>query len=216
MTAISDFVAHPRTWLNNNILRSLIPFYPITPTFAFKFNRHPYDGTDLRTGNAIPSYSLMPLTQQERITARSNPASKNVDYLEAYWCSYADNAQHSVFVDQAANFMFTVEMDGCTFGVGSATPTGGRRVAHINMRSQNNSHEKQSTVLTGQGLNQHTVVPDKYMKSSHVPNAVIGEIKATTLGIRNSANGGWNFYYQQIRLINNNNGAPVLVRLKHV
>lgn len=215
MTAISDFVAHPRTWLNNNILRSLIPFYPITPTFAFKFNRHSYNGTDLRTGNVIPSYALMPLTQPERINARNNPAGKNVDYFEAYWCPYADDAQHSVFVGRDADFMFTVNMDGCTFGVGSANNTGGRLVAHINMRSQAQSHDKQGAVLRGQGLNRHMVDPDTYMQSSHVPNAIPGEIKATTLGIRNGANGGWNFYYQQYRLPNGNNGAPVLVRLKH-
>ena len=181
----------------------------------FKFNAHPFTATKLSDGTQIPSYSLIPVGQQERIQLRSNPNARNVDYLNAYWCNYGDDDQFTILVHDAASFMFTSNMDGCSFGVGSPAPNGSRRVCHVNMRSQTNSHDKQRNLLTGMGLNNSLVDPDRYMTSTRTPS-IYGEIKATTIGIRDTNTGQWSFRYQQYRLLNGQQNQAVLIALKRV
>lgn len=191
MTAISDFVANPSQFLRNNLLRANFQLNPLDgqDVRMFKFVAHPYQATKLSDGSAIPSYALVPVSQNERITLRADPAARDRDYLNAYWCNYGDDSQYAITVAGAADFMFTSNMDGCSFGVGSATPTGARRVSHINLRSQPGSHNLQRGTLTLQGLDDSVVDPDRYMTSSRVPGAIYGEIKATTIGIRDVGTG---------------------------
>jgi hypothetical protein len=212
-TPIEDFVAHPRTFLQNNVLRVLFQLAP-TPGHIrqFKFEAKPYTATRLSDNTQVPCYSLMPVLGQERTILLRNAPSANRDFLDAYWCPYDDDAMHSIVVDGAANFMFTSNMDGCSFGVGSQTPTGARRVAHVNLRSQGpSSHAAQRGTLTVGGLDRHMVDPDAYMSSPLQPTAIYGEIKATTIGIRNRATGHWSFYYQHYRLIGGQINQVVLL-----
>ncbi|MDX8130257.1 hypothetical protein QLH52_23405 [Methylomonas sp. OY6] len=217
MTAISDFVANPKQFLKNNVLRVLFTM-PAQPNSIgmFKFERKNYDAVKLATGANIPCYSLVPIHGQEATIFSRNATSANRDYLRAYWCPYEDDAMHSIMVGAGADFMFTSNMDGCSFGVGSATPTGDRRVAHINLRSQPNSHNLQDGTLAVQSLTDHHVKPDRYMKSSRTPGSIPGEIKATTIGIRNTATGAWSFHYQQYRLLGGQINQVYLLALKNV
>jgi len=218
MTAISDFVADPKTFLKNNMLRVLFTMSARPNSVGqFKFELKQYTATKLSNGTQIPCYSLVPLDAQEtRIYSRA-PTAANQHYLSAYWCPYEDDAMHSIVVNNQANFMFTSNMDGCSFGVGApAVGTGACRVAHINLRSQANSHVAQDASLMVGGLDQHMVKPDRYMTSSKTPTAINGEIKATTIGIRNTATGAWSFHYQQYRLLNGQINQVFLVSLKNV
>ena len=218
MTAISDFVANPSQFLRNNLLRANFQLNPLDgqDVRMFKFVPHPYQGTKLSDGSTIPSYALTPVGQSERITLRADPNALNRDYLNAYWCNYAVDLQFAIIVANAADFMFTSNMDGCTFGVGSPAANGACRVSHINLRSQPNSHNLQRGTLSMQGFDDKVVDPDRYMTSSRVPTALYGEIKATTIGIRNTGTGQWEFRYQQFRLLNGAQNQAVLIALKQV
>lgn len=217
MPAIADFVANPRQFLRHNILRSLWAGSAVTnPVRSVKFDLKPFQGTDLATGNQIPVYDVVPLSMTAAIAAWTTPGALNTTYLPVYFCPYGDDEMHSIVVDQAADFMFTTNMDGCSFGVGSATPTGARRVAHVNLRSQAHAHAAQRGTLHLGALTDAIVDPERYMKSSHVPTANYGEIKATTIGVRNTGNGQWRFYYQQFRMVNYITNQLVLIRLKQV
>ncbi|MBX7132680.1 MAG: hypothetical protein K1X67_08405 [Fimbriimonadaceae bacterium] len=163
MTAIADFVADPKHFLRNNILRcrGTMPA-GVTSIRSFKFQAMHYTGTKLSDGRAIPVYELVPIVDQgERIRLRGNPAAANRDYLNAYWCPYFQDSYHAITVDSAADFMFTPNMDGCSFGVGSDTPSGARRVAHINLASQPNSRNLQNQTLRVDGLDDLIVNPNK-------------------------------------------------------
>jgi hypothetical protein len=218
MTAISDFVNNPSTFLRNNIVRARFQL-PDNPSHMrmFKFDLKPYQATKLLDGSQIPVYEIVPmLGQEERIYSR-NATSANRDYVMAYWCPYSPGEMHAIVVDNQANFMFTTNMDGCSFGIGSATPTGARRVAHINLWGVTaNSRVAQNVTLQVSQLDEHLVNPQRYMKSSLVPTALNGEIKITSFGIRDVGTGNWRFIYQQYRILNNNENNVVLVNVKAV
>jgi len=202
MTAISDFVAHPRTFLRNNALRVLFQM-PANATNIrqFKFELKNYTATKLADNTQVPCYLLVPVMGQELTILQRNGPSLNRDYLNAYWCPYDPGTMHAITVDNGADFMFTTNMDGCSFGVGCQAVGGARRVAHINLAGMPNSHNVQNATLGLQQLNRHLVNPDTYMQSPLAPGAIYGEIKLTTIGIRNTGTGHWSFWYQQYRLL---------------
>jgi hypothetical protein len=221
---IEDFVAHPTTFLNNNLITADLTL-PLQPerseekgnVWLFLFEPRP-PAMKLQTGAAIPCYRLKPVTEPaDRKWVKRNGA-RDVDYLAAYWCNYGQDEQFRIMVAGAANFMFTTTMDGCTFGIGSATATGARLVSHINMSWEGaQAHTAQRGVLRHQGMAQHIVDPDRYMRTQHVPQALPGQIKATTVGVRDAA-GHWTFRYQQYYRPGAEFAAStfVLVRLRRV
>lgn len=216
MTAISDFVQNPKHFLKNNVVRVLFTMPPRPNSIGmFKLERKNYDAVKIASGANIPCYSLIPMVGQEALIYSRNASSANRDYVSAYWCPYDDDTQHSIIVGANADFMFTPNMDGCSFGVGS-NAGGSHRVSHINLRSQANSHTIQDGTLALQGLADHRVMPDRYMHSSKTPASLYGEIKATTVGIRDTGTGAWSFHYQQYRLIGNQINQVQLLSLKNV
>lgn len=216
MTAIQDLVANPGQFLTNNLLRSLWTGSPQQPIRSIKLALKPFTATKLSTGAAIPVYDIEPLGQGEAIALRGTAGARNRDYLNAYFCPYGDDAMHSITVSNGADFMFTTNMDGCSFGVGSPTATGARRVAHVNLRSTAQSHAAQRGTLQVGGLSDIMVDPDRYMTSSRTPTANYGEVKATTIGIRDTGTGQWRFRYQQYRMVNFVTNQLEFIALKRV
>jgi hypothetical protein len=217
VTAIADFVAHPRTFLRNNIVRARFQM-PDNATHVrpFKLTRKPGLGTRLADGAQIPIYEIEPVIGQELTIFQRNGTSRDRDYLNAYWCPYDPGQMHAIVVADAANFMFTTNMDGCSFGVGHAAPDGSRRVAHTNMWGVvPNSRGAQNMMLQVAGYDRIIINPNEYMQTPLVPTALNGEIKITTFGVRNPASGHWSFWYQQYRLLNGDNTSVVLVDVVH-
>jgi len=135
-------------------------------------------GTEVR----VPIYSLVP-------TGRGGTGM-----VEVYWCPYKDNTLCNTTVGNAANLMFTAGMNGCTFGIGSATPDGTRRVAHINLKTQQNMREKQRFMMGQLKYDDGLVDPDIYMLEGNDPVIV------TVVGVRNPKTSQWAFYYQRTKL----------------
>ncbi len=119
----------------------------------------------------------------------ARPATGGTDLFECYWCPYEDGAMKSIVVGNLANIMFTAPMDGCSFGIGSATANGERMVCHINMKGQSNMAGKQNAILKGSKLSEGLVDPNIYMAGGQ-------PVHVTTFGVRDKATKSWSFYYQ--------------------
>src|SRR5207245_559822 len=61
---------------------------------------------------------------------RSNGAGEN-DSVRAYVCNYTPNAIQTVDLSSAGDYCFTINLNGCTFGIGPVV-RGVRRVSHAN------------------------------------------------------------------------------------
>ena len=122
----------------------------------------------------------------------------------SYWCPYEANNCKLAWLGADASYMFTAKMDGCTFGVGSAAPSGERMVAHANMGGKG---ADQLDLIRGkvafkrdQGLK--TLAPSSYYFDGEDPvTASKWRIQATTFGLR-LADGTWKFYCQTIKYDN--------------
>ena len=134
-----------------------------------------------RQVKAADVYTLLPYNDQYPHSA-----------LQAYWCGYKDNSAQFQKVGSAANLMFTHTMTGCTFAVGSATPTGARLVGHFNIQINQEASESDMHSAAKQifGSKAKLLEKSKYKAGDN-------EIRVTTFGFRKG--GQWKFYYQRYR-----------------
>ena len=126
------------------------------------------------------------------------PVGKTFD---AYWCPDEANALQQVTLSNKANFMFTAKMDGCTFGVGSVTPSKDRLVCHVNLGARGafgDQGKSQVDLATGPSGPLHGDKSASYLGPAAYrfidPNAN-EETQATTFGVRRS-NGSWEIWTQ--------------------
>ena len=177
MSAVDRFVADPVEFMQNNVV--VTPEGGAFNTAGKKFfTLTKKAGTAKsveRPGVQIAEYEAHPATGGE--------------IFECYWCPYEEDQICSATVSNAANYMFTAPMNGCSFGVGSAAADGSRRVAHINMKSQANSARKQNAILRGSKLGEAIVDPNAYMESGN-------PVLVTTFGVRDKSTRDWSFYFQ--------------------
>jgi hypothetical protein len=73
-----------------------------------------------RKGKAIPCYTLAKRPDEN-------------DAFQAYWCPYKHNGIGGVAVGRSAKFFFTVQLNGCSLGLGNEAPDGSRLVRHVNL-----------------------------------------------------------------------------------
>ena len=90
--------------------------------------------------------------------------------------------------------MLTHRMDGCTFGVGSATATGHVLVGHFNIqtvsgRADVGAMRDSAKIMLGD--NARLLEKTRYMKGNN-------QNITTTFGVRNN-NNRWKFYHQRYR-----------------
>lgn len=115
--------------------------------------------------------------------------------FQAYWCSYSPDELHLQVVESAADLMFTPRMDGCSFGVGAATPSGARFVGHANVSrasadqvgfdAQQDAQNTQLTRAIGHldgGIDASTYSPLGSGQSG------------VTYGVRDTDSGAWSFH----------------------
>ena len=115
--------------------------------------------------------------------------------ITAYWCGYKDDSVKFQMLGNDPNtiLMLTHRMDGCTFGVGSATPTGHVLVGHFNIQTVSGRADVQSMRESAKimlGDNARLLEKTNYMKGN---NSNI----TTTFGVR--TNTRWKFYHQRYR-----------------
>lgn len=165
--------------------------------------------TVARMRNRKGMASLMPKTNKSWWEKTINyyqvrPANPgDPEPFEAYICPYKDNETNTKFLDMSADFMFTGDMNGCTFGVGIPNVNGGVLVGHANAANYAlptphvtgtweervaPQRDAQRERLARRGLEQ-MIDPDVYR-----PADGEADLKAIAIGVRRGSD--WSFWYQ--------------------
>jgi hypothetical protein len=190
--SLETFLATPRTFLNGNIVlpparaKQELKSHPqrnqVSGVFEFAFIPSEQSGTILSNG-------LCPVFRVEAADAYNTKHPR----FRAYFCFFEDGELHMLVVDSSASLMFTPTMNGCSFGVGSATESGARIVGHANVLR---------TSSTPQGIQQQETEQAKALNAAFSNPSIIGSsqyitgegVCGTTLGIRTGKN--WSFCTQ--------------------
>jgi hypothetical protein len=132
--------------------------------------------------------------------------------IRAYWCPYEENSKgRSIMLGNDANYMFTVTMNLCTFGIGLGVGTnadgGFVRVAHANQGSAaaGNTVEEliatqsqaQTRGLEGLGVADRLISPADYVNDAQGQFA--RRRKATTFGMHRIGK-AWAFFMLKYEL----------------
>lgn len=123
--------------------------------------------------------------------------------MRSHVCNYTANTATSVDLDNTADFVFTTNMNGCTFAVGQPQANGTTRVTHANRGGHIADQRAQVRAehgLTGPGMGGVTLLePNVYRDGD---GAAAGQGRQTTVfGIRNGTT--WDFYYQSYNYLGN-------------
>ena len=133
---------------------------------------------------------------------------------KVYWCHYEYDSCHGTVLGRKHVYMFTPQMDGCTFGAGSQTSDGITRVAHCNAGEFGRQHLTGGNLVGSLQVQAHKQVetldatfarkqvalgrivsPFGYLKGD---DGIDFRSKATTFGRRNEYD-QWKFYTQTYR-----------------
>ncbi|MBR0656013.1 hypothetical protein [Plastoroseomonas arctica] len=205
MPDVDDFIAHPRTFMRNNVVMVVGPGQG-GPGGVRRFSFTAAGGGTvarnmLNGGAHMPVFFL--------VTPSKNTGSP----VDAYWCPYEPNNSLGTVLPGAGgpDFMFTYAMDGCTFVAGSVQVDHSVSVHHVNMgRSANlgpestapqrdeNQRKMQRNIAKSLVTNPSLVEPDDYYDPNNA-NVVIplgAKISTVTFG-RRSTSGAWKFYTHQ-------------------
>ena len=174
------------TWLNNNMLLGGylanvvdpqgLAWVTMLPPPAIPYPAHADDGA----GQAIDVYAL-----------RSNGAGV-ADSVRAYVCNYTAGDVESVVLGSLADYCFTTNLNGCSFGVGPMAPNGTRRVSHANTGGATTQQRTQTWTEHHVAANSTTISmlePAEYRRLGGGAS-----LQATVFGIRTGRQ--WRFYYQ--------------------
>jgi len=125
-------------------------------------------------------------------TLKTNSAGAGVhNAVRAYVCNYTAGGRESVVLGTAADFMFTINLNGCTFGVGPRTAHG-QRVSHANSGGNTIMQRTQTWTEHGVPLNSNAISmlePAEYRRLGGG-----GNLNATVFGIRRGLE--WRYYFQ--------------------
>ena len=131
------------------------------------------------------------------------------DAIRAYWCPYTGNSDGDpVMLGNAANYMFTVTMNACSLGIGSATDDGAVRVAHANQANAaqgttplemlTTQGQRQLQGLQTNGTATQVISPQDYVLDGE--GQVDRNRKSTTFGMHRTGK-AWAFYTLQYKYL---------------
>jgi hypothetical protein len=112
--------------------------------------------------------------------------------VRAYICNYTVNGVHSVDLASLADYCFTINLNGCTFGIGPRSPGGVRKVSHANTGGNTNAQRTQTWGEHHVAANSTAISmlePAEYRRLGGGAN-----LNATVFGIRTGIT--WQFRYQ--------------------
>jgi hypothetical protein len=201
--AVENFIAHPRTFLRENVL--IVICQPGGTDGIKNCRLQPSGGSTgrnmLKNGAPMPVFSLL-------VDVRDNPN------CQVWWCPYEDNNRRGTVLpgQGGPNAMFTYGMDGCTLVAGSVASDQTVRVHHINMRNAAKAlpglefadirFDQQRRIQRGIAnaivANPKILDPEDYYDPSKaaVPIPPNAKIATVTFGRRGSRE-GWKFYTHQ-------------------
>lgn len=118
------------------------------------------------------------------------------DSFRAYWCPYKQGNVGRVVVKSDAAMLFTITLNGCSFGVGHAGSDGSRLVTHVNAYgkggNQTGQAQLQKIMVRSQGsFGSQLIDPTKYREQS---NTGLLTGNATVFGRINPITNDWIFH----------------------
>ncbi len=182
-TVVDTFVSDPVDFMTNNLV--------VTPEGGGNLNIR---GVKWFTLTVLPSTARSverPGATIKCYQAHPTAQGSGNGVFECYWCPYEDNTLQTTTVGNLANIMFTAPMNGCSFGIGSATGDGSRLVGHANLKSTPGGRSTQNKVLKVGKMTEGLVDPDIYMSLAGNDPVLV-----TTFGVRDPSTKSWSFYYQ--------------------
>jgi hypothetical protein len=198
MPAADDFHNNPGLFLNNNLVVQGAPNEPL----GF------HEGDVLHfTVLEQPAFKVLNRVGMRVCIMKRLPAATAVS-VAAYWCPYKQNDVKYTNIGNAAGYVFTPTMDGCTLGLGSYDGNGGRRIGHANMArtgaavssSPTNESRDQQARMQGNFIKSELGLQATLLNPSDYQNWTVGgevnnAIKTTTWG-SHVVGGDWSFYVQ--------------------
>lgn len=182
-----------RTWCDSNILTAGTVTNALNPagvTWARIVQRPPMapgmpapTGQDA-AGHAVDVYDL-----------RCDGAGPH-DGVPAHICNYMANNIRDVQLDNTPDYMFTINLNGCTFGVGAPQPNGNKLVSHANAGG-NAQVQRGMTGGAHGGLGGVALLEPALYRNLGGQ----GQNQATVFGIRSGLN--WRFYFQSYTYLGN-------------
>jgi len=115
-----------------------------------------------------------------------------VNAVRAYICNYTANNVESVSVGNAGDYCFTINLNGCTYGIGPVQLNGSRLVTHSNRGGNTMAQRADIQAENNVGANLLGVTllePAQYRRLGGG-----GALQATVFGIRTGML--WRFYFQ--------------------
>lgn len=185
MATVADFVADPEAFMASNIVQvtEIDPEHDLLQAQPVRVSLH---DTGLKIMNK-PGGTLFELY----VTASTSAST-----LPAYFCPYKNDNAYFIMLGNGADFMFTPQMAGCTFGIGSQN-AGACRVGHVNLISIRNDwqdeNDKRARMYQAQRAflgNRLNITPDRMVEPTDY-RGVGMDLSSTTYGVR--VNGVWNF-----------------------
>lgn len=181
-------------WLENNLLKAgTLANVPNPPGLAWVRIEAPpvipFPARAVnRSGRPMDVYQM-----------RSNGAGAH-DSVRAYVCNYTAGGVHSVLLGNHGDYCFTINLNGCTFGIGPVAG-GQRRVSHANSGGNTLTQRNQTWGehhVPANSLNISMLEPATYRRIGGG-----GNLNATVFGIRSGAS--WSFYFQLYTAVGNEN-----------
>jgi len=120
----------------------------------------------------------------------ANCAGAAPNALPSYVCNYQPGQVRSVTLAAAANFCFTVTLNGCTFGIGPVAPGGVRVVSHANTGGNTLPQRAQTWAEHHVPANAQAIT----MLEPMLYRKIAPAMQATVFGIR--VGGNWQFHFQ--------------------
>jgi hypothetical protein len=127
---------------------------------------------------------------------RLDKYNTNLPRMKVYYCPYNGGEIHMIVLGGSADLMITPTMDGCSFGVGSATSEKYRLVGHVNVTRPPSAENPSAVAIHEQDEMLRSAMPGGSILSGTDYRAFGTAECGTTIGIRNHASGDWRFYVQ--------------------
>jgi hypothetical protein len=197
--SLLDFLGDPKTFMASNIV---LP--PGSPLAGWDIN--PDSGHQFQVkanGSGLFQFSFEKVTKTGKrgnnedcpIFSIGTPDKyTDAPRFNAYYCHYDTEETFDLMLSPGGDvhLMLTPKMDGCSFGVGSETSSGGRRVAHANVSRTASTPEG----IKEQGVTQASNLGKVIDKPKIIgPEDYVGpDVAGTTVGVWGG--GHWSFFMQ--------------------
>lgn len=138
-------------------------------------------------------------------------STQDIQKLKAYWLPYKPDSATSLQLGSEANFMFTANMNGCTFAANSGRTS--PKVSHSNAATIGGTinqylHDSQKSALAQTAIQMSSASSILGVQNIKYQNSLSKDC-TTIVGIRDITTGSWRFFKQVIGISNSGQSCTV-------